>query len=168
MTSPDYESEGRSTAFKDELAFSYHWPGTSGDHTLALPTDDLIPHPDPHVPESVTTIGRTIVVRGDIRYGPSGWSDEHDSIIDRPAIGPPRAMSWRAEAWIVVGWRDTARAYFRLLLVGSFEGIDSERGSDGLVGGPPPRVDEAPPDHSHDHAIDLETHRTVGLGRPYG
>ena len=90
MTSPDYESEGRSTAFKDELAFSYHWPGTSGDHTLALPTDDLIPHPDPHVPESVTTIGRTIVVRGDIR------SDEHliiEGRIDGHVLAPKHGVA---------------------------------------------------------------------------
>ena len=62
--------------------------------------------------------------------------------------------------------------YFRLLLVGSFEGIDSERGiawraTDSLAVRRFLRlaVDEAPPDHSTiartRRLIDLETHRTV-------
>ena len=62
--------------------------------------------------------------------------------------------------------------YFRLLLVGYFEGIDSERGmawraTDSLAVRSFLRlaVDEAPPDHStiaHTRRlIDLETHRTV-------
>ena len=62
--------------------------------------------------------------------------------------------------------------YFRLLLVGSFEGIDSERGiawraTDSLAVRSFLRVavDEAPPDHSTiartRRLIDLETHRTV-------
>ena len=62
--------------------------------------------------------------------------------------------------------------YFRLRLVGSFEGIDSERGSawratDSLAVRRFLRVavDEAPPDHSTiartRRLIDLETHRTV-------
>ena len=62
--------------------------------------------------------------------------------------------------------------YFRLLLVGYFEGIDSERGmawraTDSLAVRSFLRlaVDEAPPDHSTiartRRLIDLETHRTV-------
>src|SRR6202030_2651832 len=62
--------------------------------------------------------------------------------------------------------------YFRLLLVGSFEGIDSERGmawraSDSLAVRSFLRlsVDEPPPDHSTisrtRRVIDLETHRAV-------
>ena len=62
--------------------------------------------------------------------------------------------------------------YFRLRLVGSFEGIDSERGiawraTDSLAVRSFLRVavDEAPPDHSTiartRRLIDLETHRTV-------
>ena len=62
--------------------------------------------------------------------------------------------------------------YFRLLLVGSFDGIDSERGiawraTDSLAVRSFLRlaVDEAPPDHSTiartRRLIDLETHRTV-------
>ena len=62
--------------------------------------------------------------------------------------------------------------YFRLLLVGYFEGIDSERGiawraSDSLAVRTFLRLplDEAPPDHSTisrtRRAIDLETHRAV-------
>ncbi len=62
--------------------------------------------------------------------------------------------------------------YFRLLLVGYFEGIDSERGiawraSDSLAERAFLRlaVDEAPPDHSTisrtRRAIDLESHRAV-------
>ena len=62
--------------------------------------------------------------------------------------------------------------YFRLLLVGYFEGIDSERGiawraTDSLAIRTFLRLplDEAPPDHSTisrtRRAIDLETHRTV-------
>ena len=62
--------------------------------------------------------------------------------------------------------------YFRLLLVGSFDGIDSERGiawraTDSLAVRRFLRlaVDEAPPDHSTmartRRLIDLETHRTV-------
>ena len=79
-----------STSFEDEVGFSYHWSDTSGDHTLALPTDDLVPHADPHVPESVTTIGRTIVVRGDVR------SDEHliiDGRIDGHVLAPKHGVA---------------------------------------------------------------------------
>ena len=64
--------------------------------------------------------------------------------------------------------------YFRLLLVGYFEGIDSERGiawraTDSLAVRSFLRlaVDEAPPDHSTiartRRLIDLETHRTVSV-----
>ena len=66
----------------------------------------------------------------------------------------------------------TPGRYFRLLLVGYFEGIDSERGiawraSDSLAVRTFLRLplDEAPPDHSTisrtRRAIDLETHRAV-------
>ena len=64
--------------------------------------------------------------------------------------------------------------YFRLLLVGYFEGIDSERGiawraPDSLAVRSFLRlaVDEAPPDHSTSartrRLIDLETHRTIAI-----
>ena len=44
---------------------------TIKDRTLTLPSDDLIPLPDLDVPEGVTSIGRTIVVKGELR------ADEH-------------------------------------------------------------------------------------------
>ena len=37
------------------------------ERTLTIPTDDLIPVPDPDRPEGLTSIGRTIFVRGEIR-----------------------------------------------------------------------------------------------------
>ena len=39
------------------------------EHTLAIPADDLVPVPALDVPEGVTSIGRTISIRGDIRSG---------------------------------------------------------------------------------------------------
>ena len=37
--------------------------------TLTIPADDLIPLPDLDVPEGITSIGRTISVRGEVRSG---------------------------------------------------------------------------------------------------
>ena len=37
--------------------------------TLTIPADDLIPVPDLDVPEGITSIGRTISVRGEVRSG---------------------------------------------------------------------------------------------------
>ena len=82
-----------------------------------------------------------------------GLCDRFDApVMGRPSLAPGR--------------------YFRLLLVGYFEGIDSERGmawraTDSLAVRSFLRlaVDEAPPDHSTiartRRLIDLETHRTV-------
>ena len=80
------------------------------------------------------------------------WDRFYAPVMGRPSLAPGR--------------------YFRLLLVGYFEGIDSERGmawraTDSLAVRSFLRlaVDEAPPDHSTiartRRLIDLETHRTV-------
>ena len=60
------------------------------DYTLALRSDDLIPLPDMDVPEGVTSIGRTIVVKGEIR------SEEHliiEGRIDGHVLAPKHGVA---------------------------------------------------------------------------
>jgi len=79
---------GGAHAGSDPKSFGYHWSVIFKDHTLAQPSDDLLPDLD--VPESVTTIGRTIVVKGEIR------SDEHliiEGRVDGHVLAPKHGVA---------------------------------------------------------------------------
>jgi cytoskeletal protein CcmA (bactofilin family) len=73
-----------------QKGFGYYWSASSKDHALALPSDDLIPLPDLDAPEGVTSIGRTIVVKGEVR------SAEHliiEGCIDGHVLAPKHGVA---------------------------------------------------------------------------